>query len=138
MVLSKNVNGKLLRCGYTTGVCAAAAAKAAAIMLFSGMSVDSIDLVTPSGIPLNLYILSIDRSQRDAVSCAVKKDAGDDPDVTDGTLIFARVEKQFNRDKRNSEGTVPDDLPSASGILDRGKHRNGQPDNKVSTVRTIS
>ncbi len=84
------VNGKKLRLGYTTGSCAAAAAKAAAYMLLSGRRKERIALETPKGIPLELDIEEID-VRSGSVSCAVRKDAGDDPDVTDGALVYARV-----------------------------------------------
>lgn len=83
---------KRLRCGYTTGSCAAAAAKAAARMLLAGERVEQVDLMTPKGILLHLAILDA-RREAEAVSCAVRKDGGDDPDATDGLLIYARVEK---------------------------------------------
>ena len=83
-------DGKRLRLGYTTGSCAAAAAKAAAWMLLSGRRKDSIRLETPKGIVLDLEIEDI-KIGKDAVSCAVRKDAGDDPDVTDGALVYATV-----------------------------------------------
>ena len=85
-------DGKQLRLGYTTGSCAAAAAKAAAWMLLTGSQRDFIQLQTPKGICLDLPVLEISRGA-DSVSCAVRKDSGDDPDVTDGTLIFAKVTK---------------------------------------------
>ena len=84
---------KKLRCGYTTGSCAAAAAKAAAIMLFKGENVDTVDLVTPGGIILRLDVEEIER-KGEAVSCAVRKDGGDDADVTDGILIHATLQRQ--------------------------------------------
>ena len=85
-------DGKRLRLGYTTGSCAAAAAKAAAWMLLTGRRKESIRLQTPKGIELNLKVLDIQRSA-DEVRCAIRKDSGDDPDVTRGTLIFAAVKK---------------------------------------------
>lgn len=85
-------NGKTLRCGYTTGSCAAAAASAAARMLLSEEPVCSVRVETPAGIALQLEVEDVYRSDG-AVSCAVRKYSGDDPDITDGILICARVEK---------------------------------------------
>lgn len=92
MELMRNVNGKLLRCGYTTGACAAAAAKAAGIMLLGGAPVEQVTITTPNSVTLTLDVLEV-RLVDGSVSCAVRKDAGDDPDVTDDALIYARVEK---------------------------------------------
>lgn len=83
-------NHKKLRYGYTTGSCAAAAAKAAAFMLLTGKETAYVDLMTPKQIPLHLEVLDVIRKQG-AVSCAVRKDSGDDPDVTNGVLIYAKV-----------------------------------------------
>ncbi len=85
-------NNKRLRCGYTTGTCAAAAAKAAAFMLFIKKDIREIELTVPEGTRLHLAVEEICR-EPEAVSCAVRKDGGDDPDVTHGLLIFARVRK---------------------------------------------
>lgn len=81
-----------LRLGYTTGTCAAAAVKAAAQMLLSGTRVGQVELVTPKGILLKLQVEQIIISE-DHVRCAVRKDAGDDHDVTDGAYIYASVQK---------------------------------------------
>lgn len=83
-------DGKKLRLGYTTGSCAAAAAKAAAWMLLTGRRKESIMIDTPKGISLDLDVLKI-KMDNDNVSCAISKDSGDDPDVTQGSLIFAQV-----------------------------------------------
>jgi len=83
-------DGKKLRLGYTTGSCAAAAAKAAAWMLLTGARKETIALDTPKGIRLNLEVKEISMDG-DSVTCAIEKDSGDDPDVTRGTLIFATV-----------------------------------------------
>lgn len=88
----KTVNGKALRFGYTTGTCATAAAKASAIMLFTGKNIGSFCLSTPAGIDVKIDILDISIKEN-SVSCAVKKDSGDDPDVTNGMLIYATVSK---------------------------------------------
>ena len=82
--------GKKLRLGYTTGSCAAAAAKAAAWMLLTGKRKEHIQLDTPKGISLNLAVLQISM-EKDTVSCAIEKDSGDDPDITKGSLVFAQV-----------------------------------------------
>ena len=85
-------DGKKLRLGYTTGSCAAAAAKAAAFMLLTGRRKDTIDLLTPKGIRLHLAVEEIRITSAEA-SCAIRKDSGDDPDATRGTLVFACVRK---------------------------------------------
>lgn len=86
-------DGKRLRLGYTTGSCASAAAKAAAWMLLTGEKRENISLTTPKGIELKLPVLEIERTN-DQVSCAIRKDSGDDPDITDGALIFATVSRK--------------------------------------------
>lgn len=85
-------DGKRLRLGYTTGSCAAAAAKAAAWMLLTGTRKETITLDTPKGIRLELAVKEITITPN-FVSCAIEKDSGDDPDVTKGTLIFATVSR---------------------------------------------
>lgn len=89
-VLKEN---KRLRYGYTTGSCAAAAAKAAAFMAIDGGRVEEVALMTPKGILLHLLIEDISRTEAGEVSCAVRKDGGDDPDVTHGMLVYAAVQK---------------------------------------------
>ena len=81
-----------LRYGWTTGSCAAAAAKAAAQMLFSGEEIRQVRLMTPKGIELYLDVEDVTRMP-ERVQCAVRKYSGDDPDVTDGLLVYAKVEK---------------------------------------------
>ena len=85
-------DGKRLRLGYTTGSCAAAAAKAAAWMLLSHRRKDTIRLMTPKGIELELTVREIE-FENDSVRCAIEKDGGDDPDITTGALVFAQVAK---------------------------------------------
>lgn len=87
------VGGKKLRCGYTTGSCAQAATKAAALMLINGERIEKIEIDTPAGIKLTLEVE--DTKITDSyVSCAIRKDAGDDPDVTDGILIYSKVSRR--------------------------------------------
>lgn len=83
-------DGKILRCGITTGTCAAAGAKAAASILLGEDIVTSAYIMTPAGIGVDVPIVEstvLDNS----VTCVVKKDAGDDPDITDGILIYVTV-----------------------------------------------
>ena len=79
-----------MRYGFTTGSCAAAAAKAAAYMLLTGKKKTQITIQTPKGISFHAEILDISRQER-MVRCAVRKDGGDDPDVTTGALVYATV-----------------------------------------------
>lgn len=83
-------DNKKMRFGYTTGSSAAAAAKAAAEMLFSGKDVPVVELLTPNGITLYLEVLDAKCGQK-SCSCAIQKDGGDDPDVTSGLRIYANV-----------------------------------------------
>ena len=79
-----------MRYGFTTGSCAAAAAKAAAYMLLTGLKKTEITIETPKGILYNAKLLDIVCGENE-VSCAVEKDGGDDPDITTGTWIYAKV-----------------------------------------------
>lgn len=85
--------GKRLRCGYTTGSCSSAAAKAAVIMLIEGKTIKSIKIDTPANIPLDLQVMKPVINNYYA-ECCIVKDSGDDPDVTDGIEIYARVSKR--------------------------------------------
>ncbi|WP_019210470.1 cobalt-precorrin-5B (C(1))-methyltransferase CbiD [Yersinia massiliensis] len=102
-------NGKQYRKGYTTGSCATAAAKVAALMVLRQQVIDQISIVTPSGITLNLNVEQPLIEGRQATA-AIRKDGGDDVDATHGMLIFARVTV--------FEST--DDLPQQTDITLRG------------------
>ena len=106
-------DGKKLRMGYTTGSCAAAAAKAAAWMLLTGNPLETIRLLTPKGIPLELEVLEREISPEMA-RCAIRKDSGDDPDVTDKTLIFAEVRRT------QTPGILIDGGPGVGRVTKRG------------------
>ena len=84
--------GKRLRCGYTTGTCAAAAAAGAAALLLEGVALPAVHIDTPAGVRVEAELLEHAAGEGWA-ACAVRKDGGDDPDVTDGALICARVER---------------------------------------------
>lgn len=81
---------KGLRRGFTTGTCAHAAAKAAAAMLVSGRIIPEITVKLDRGQEITLPTVDAEVKAGSAV-CGIKKESGDDIDVTDGTLIFAEV-----------------------------------------------
>lgn len=81
-----------LRCGYTTGTCAAAAARASAQALLTGRFPAELTLVTPAGVPVTVTPEQC-RLEHGFAQCAVRKDGGDDCDVTNGALIEAAVSK---------------------------------------------
>jgi len=86
------VNNKKLKRGHTTGTCAAAASKAATVALLTGKPVDSVLIHTPKGIVLDLPVEDMQFGEG-FVSCAVRKDGGDDIDATHGTLVYSKVSK---------------------------------------------
>ena len=86
------VGRQKLRCGCTTGTCAAAAAAGAAARLLTGETLPAVRIATPAGVAVEAELLRHAAGEGWA-ACAVRKDGGDDPDVTDGALIFARVER---------------------------------------------
>ena len=96
MISYRIVEGRKLRCGYTTGTCAAAAAKAATIMLLTNMSLEKVEISTPGGEKLSLRVEECTIKECEA-ACAVRKDAGDDTDATDGILIFAAAKRMPGR-----------------------------------------
>lgn len=83
-------HGKALRKGYTTGSCATAAAKVAALMVLRQHLIHQVSIVTPSGVTLCLNVESPHIEGQQAIA-AIRKDGGDDVDATHGMLIFARV-----------------------------------------------
>lgn len=83
-------NGKSYRKGYTTGSCATAAAKVAALMVLRQQVINQVSIVTPSGVTLRLNVEQPLICGQQA-SAAIRKDGGDDVDATHGMLIFAQV-----------------------------------------------
>jgi cobalt-precorrin-5B (C1)-methyltransferase len=93
-----------LRSGYTTGACAAAAAKGAALMLSHQITVREVTIELPTGASAT-FRLSGQSYGTDRASCFVVKDAGDDPDVTNGAEVHASVQRV--RDAANAgEGVI--------------------------------
>src|SRR5699024_12183302 len=93
------IDGKKYKRGYTTGSCAAGAAKAATYMLLTKQKIEKINIDTPKGIPLTLNIHNI-KFNNDYVECSVEKDGGDDIDATHTMHIHARVEFIEKQDKQ--------------------------------------
>src|SRR6266571_7073704 len=81
---------RILRSGYTTGACAAAAAKGAAEMLLSQTVVAEVAVELPTGERAAFKLHGQSFSEHEA-SCFVVKDAGDDPDITNGAELHVRV-----------------------------------------------
>ena len=83
---------KPLRRGWTTGACATAAARAAFVALHRGATPDPVEIALPSGQRVAFALRQFERGA-DFALAGVVKDAGDDPDVTHGATIFARVSR---------------------------------------------
>ena len=101
---------KNLRRGWTTGACATAASKAAFIGLVTGKCPDIVTIKLPNGQSPKFNIAYQDVTQQ-SVSAGVIKDAGDDPDVTDGLLIISKIVKRNDQNgiyfkAGNGVGTV--------------------------------
>ena len=81
-----------LRSGYTTGSCATAGAKAAALAIVQRRLIEEVEITLPRGERVRFTLHSCRRHSETAAECSVIKDAGDDPDVTHGAEIFTRVD----------------------------------------------
>ena len=90
-----------MRHGFTTGSCAAAASKAAVYMFLTGKRKTEITIETPKGIAYTAQIVDICITENWA-TCAVEKDGGDDPDITTGALVYAKV-SYGNMESGNAE-----------------------------------
>lgn len=101
----------MARFGFTTGSCSAAAAKAAAYMLLTGKYKNQISIETPKGIMFDASILDIERTE-DFVSCCVIKDGGDDPDITTGAHVYAKVSVKF----KDESGDKSVEITGGEGI----------------------
>jgi len=81
---------KRLRSGFTTGTCATAAVAAACETLLGGCRVENISVTLPGGSTVSFPVERTDFAG-ECVICGIRKDAGDDPDVTHGLVIEASV-----------------------------------------------
>ncbi|WP_283595643.1 cobalt-precorrin-5B (C(1))-methyltransferase CbiD [Paraclostridium bifermentans] len=85
------IDGKKYKRGYTTGSCAAGAAKAATYMILTKQTLETVNIDTPKGIPLNLKVENVDINNAFA-QCSIQKDGGDDIDATHKMHIYAKAE----------------------------------------------
>ena len=83
-------NGHTQRYGFTTGTTATAAAIGATYMYLNDKR-DIVDVELPAGITLTIPLEFVNK-EKNLFTCGVKKNAGDDPDVTDGILISTKLE----------------------------------------------
>lgn len=116
---------KRLRCGYTTGSCAALATQAACRMLLGEPVPDRVAIVTPSGVRVEADVLEPDRAADGSwARCAVRKDGGDDVDATDGLLVFADVRLGCTGAGKElacgRQDEAPADDPSGPRVVIRG------------------
>lgn len=85
------IDGKKYKRGYTTGSCATGAAKAATYMILTKETLETVNIDTPKGIPLNLKVENVDINN-DFAQCSIQKDGGDDIDATHKMHIYAKAE----------------------------------------------
>src|SRR5258707_12633263 len=82
--------GRLLRRGWTTGACAAAATRAAYQAWLTGRFPDPVTIRLPGGAQPSFPLALAERDGEEA-RAGIVKDAGDDPDVTHGALVISAV-----------------------------------------------
>ena len=114
-----------MRHGFTTGSCAAAAAKAASHMLLTGETLSEVSITTPKG---PVYIAELEQIIRteNSVICGVRKDGGDDPDVTTGLIVLAEVSVDLcsgNDADKNADDRKSSD---SEGTCDNKKRSDGK------------
>ena len=103
-----------MRSGFTTGSCAAAASAAALTMLLTQKKIDTVTILTPKGISYTPEIEEASYTEAFA-RCAVRKDGGDDVDITTGLLVFSEV--RFGRPE-GIEPTEGTELPAGQELPD--------------------
>jgi len=93
-----------MRTGNTTGTCAAAAAKAAALLLCSGKTPKQVEVTLPDASSVLVPVLT--KREDEAALATVEKDAGDDVDITDGMQIVVRITRSEQKESsfRAGEG----------------------------------
>ena len=112
--------GKKLQCGYTTGSCSAGAAKAAAIMLFDkSRQLKSIKIMSPKGIEIEMPIAEIKREDN-SVECTIIKFSGDDPDITNGLQIKAKVRSLLNGEEADKISEEFNEIEDCDVVILKG------------------
>ena len=96
-----------LRTGFTTGTCATASSKAAALAIINQKTISNVDVLLPKRDRINIKINSCEFTKNNA-RCSVIKDGGDDPDVTHGAEIFVDLSLT------NNVGTV--EIDGGNGV----------------------
>ena len=89
--MNTKIPKKRLRSGFTTGACAAAAAKAACHLLLCGERLSEVSIPFPDGERRSFAVASCHLLDRGHALASIIKDAGDDPDVTNGAEIVASI-----------------------------------------------
>ncbi len=110
-----------VRHGFTTGSCAAAAAKAASHMLLTGETLSEVSITTPKGLVYTAELEQIIRTEN-SVICGVQKDGGDDPDVTTGLIVLAEVSfdtRSGSAGGKSTDNSAGDDRKEQAGKTER-------------------
>ncbi|HIV80414.1 MAG TPA: cobalt-precorrin-5B (C(1))-methyltransferase CbiD [Candidatus Avanaerovorax faecigallinarum] len=115
-------NGERLRCGFTTGSCAAAASSAAAEMALTGWAVPAVSIRLPKGEEAAFTVNNREIS-RGYAKCSVTKDGGDDPDVTTGLEIFSEVRLTSEENAEESGRVIVDGGPGVGRVTKPGLAR---------------
>ncbi len=115
-----------LRRGWTTGTCAAAAAKAACTALVSGRFPDPVSVTLPSGAK-PAFALAVERLGDGSAMAGIVKDAGDDPDVTHGALVMATVRRGDAGRRRDVRGGLRRRRGDAARPADPARRAGDQP-----------
>ncbi len=104
-------NQKQLRCGITTGTCAAAAAKGAAALFVAGVGRESVKIDTPKGVTVDVPV-EISLNTLEKCECMVVKDSGDDPDVTNHARVYVSVEEISDSEEVSEFAFTDQDYPA--------------------------
>ena len=110
-------SNRFLKKGYTTGSCAAAAAKAAVMTVLNDEIVITTQITLPKGESISIDITDT-QIDGDSVTCTVKKYSGDDPDITNGILVCATVRKNSGGIKIDGGVGVGQLQQAAGGVGD--------------------